>query len=858
MKPWQSMSPEEVLEALETTSGGLSSAEAARRLERDGPNKLEEGKKKTLAGIFLSQFADFMIWVLIAAALISGFLGEWVDTAIIALVVVLNAVMGTVQEFRAEAALEALQAMSAPTAKALRDSCAVKLPAEELAVGDVVLLEAGDCVPADLRLLESGSLKVEESALTGESAPVEKRAEERAAEDAPLGDRLNLAYLGTAVTYGRASGVVVGVGMNTEMGKIAHQLTSTQKETTPLQNKLNRLSNLLSILVIAIAAVIFGVGLLRAQPWNESFLTAVSLAVAAIPEGMVAVVTIVLAMGMQRMAGRGAIIRRLPAVETLGSTDVICSDKTGTLTLNRMTVQETWTGGAPRDRLYETMLHCNDAQAGEDGFVGDPTETALLDWLVAEGVCTARDVKERVRAGEIPFDSDRKLSTVAVDLPGGGTRVLVKGAPDVLVSRCDSQVTPDGVAVLGDAAPIALANEAMAQKALRVLAFAYKDVETVDLSDVAGAESGLTFCGLVGMIDPPREEVKQAVAQCRAAGILPVMITGDHKATASAIAGQLGILGDGRVAVTGAELERMSDGELVEKVPEIAVYARVSPEHKSRIVAAWQKRGKTVAMTGDGVNDAPALKAADIGVGMGITGTDVSKGASDMVLTDDNFATIVVAVREGRRIYDNIHKAVRFLLSSNCGEVLVLFAATVVGWTVLKPTHILWINLVTDSLPALALGAEPEEPGVMDRPPRGKNTPFFTPRQWFRVALTGLAEAALTLAAFLLGRRTGIENLDMTMAFITLSLLQLFATVGFQSEHNSLFRMKPREHPMLWLALGAALLLQLVVLFIPPLRLAFGLAVIPVGQWLEILLLCAAMLLVTEVQKWSARVRHEE
>ena len=856
--PWQTLPPEEVLSALESSMAGLSADEAAKRLAANGPNKLAQGKKKTVAGIFLSQFADFMIWVLIAAALVSGFLGEWVDAAIIAVVVLLNAVMGTVQESRAEAALAALQAMSAPYAKVLRDGTAVKVPAAGLVVGDVVLLEAGDSVPADLRLLDSGSLKVEESALTGESVPVEKDASLLAEADAPLGDRLNLAYMGTAVTYGRATGVVVAAAMDTEMGKIAHQLTSTEKEVTPLQKKLNKLSNLLSYAVIAIAVIIFGVGLLRQQPWNESFLTAVSLAVAAIPEGMVAVVTIVLAMGMQRMAKQGAIIRRLPAVETLGSTDVICSDKTGTLTLNRMTVQQVWTGAAPTDRLYETMLHCNDAQAGEGGFVGDPTETALLDHLVKEGICTAGQVKARVRAGEIPFDSDRKLSTVVIDLPDGRKRVLVKGAPDVLVARCDSRITPDGVAVLGDAAPILIENETMARKALRVLAFGYKDVDSVDLSDVAGTENNLIFCGLVGMIDPPREEVKQAVAECRQAGILPVMITGDHKITASAIAEQLGILGDGRIAITGTDLEKMSDEELYNRVPEIAVYARVAPEHKSRIVAAWQKRGKVVSMTGDGVNDAPALKGADIGVGMGITGTDVSKGASDMVLTDDNFATIVLAVKEGRRIFDNIHKAVRFLLSSNCGEVITMFAATLLGWTVLKPTHILWINLVTDSLPALALGVEPEEPGVMDRPPRGKDTPFFSGRQWLRVAATGLVEAGLTLAAFLLGRRTGVENMDMTMAFITLALLQLVATLGFQSEHSSLFQIKPREHPMLWLGLGASLLLQLVVLFVPPLRTAFDLVLLPGVQWLQVVLLCAVMLAFTEGQKWIARLRHED
>ena len=856
--PWQTQTPEEVLSALKSTPTGLTAQEAAARLAASGPNKLAEGKKKTVFGIFLAQFADFMIWVLIAAALISGFLGEWVDAAIIAVVVLLNAVMGTVQESRAEAALAALQAMSAPYAKVLRDGAAVKVPAADLVVGDVVLLEAGDSVPADLRLLESGSLKVEESALTGESVPVEKNAALLAQSDAPLGDRLNLAYMGTAVTYGRASGVVVATAMDTEMGKIAHQLTSTEKEVTPLQKKLNKLSNLLSYAVIAIAVIIFGVSLLRDQPWNESFLTAVSLAVAAIPEGMVAVVTIVLAMGMQRMAKQGAIIRRLPAVETLGSTDVICSDKTGTLTLNRMTVQQVWTDAAPVDRLYETMFHCNDAQAGEGGFVGDPTETALLDHLVREGVYTADQIKSRVRAGEIPFDSDRKLSTVVIDLENGKKRVLVKGAPDVLVARCDSHITPDGVAVLGDAAPILIENETMAQKALRVLAFGYKDVDAVDLSDVEGTENNLIFCGLVGMIDPPREEVKQAVAECRQAGILPVMITGDHKITASAIAEQLGILGDGRIAITGTDLEKMSDEELYNKVPEIAVYARVAPEHKSRIVAAWQKRGKVVSMTGDGVNDAPALKAADIGVGMGITGTDVSKGASDMVLTDDNFATIVLAVKEGRRIFDNIHKAVRFLLSSNCGEVITMFAATLLGWTVLKPTHILWINLVTDSLPALALGVEPEEPGVMDRPPRGKDTAFFTGRQWFRVAMTGLVEAGLTLAAFLLGRRTGIENMDMTMAFLTLALLQLVATLGFQSEHSSLFKIKPQEHPVLWLGLGASLLLQLVVLFVPPLRTAFDLVLLPGMQWLQVLGLCVIMLAFTEGQKLVARLRHED
>ena len=842
---------------LDSQAGGLTSQEAAVRLEKNGPNKLAEGKKTTLLGIFASQFKDFMIWVLIAAALISGFLGEPVDAAIIGVVVLLNAVMGTVQESRAEAALDALKAMSAPTAKVLRDGAVQKHPAADLVVGDVVLLEAGDCVPADLRLLESASLKIEESALTGESVPVEKDAGADVAEDASLGDRTNLAYLGTAVTYGRATGLVVATGMETEMGKIAQQLADTSKEVTPLQRQLNKLSNLLSWLVLGIAGIIFAVDLLRAIPISESFLTAVSLAVAAIPEGMVAVVTVVLAMGMGRMADRGAIIRRLPAVETLGSTHIICSDKTGTLTLNRMTVQELWTAGEDSDRLFEIMLHCNDGQAGDGRFVGDPTETALLDYLVEQGAATVEDVQARRRAGEIPFDSDRKLSTVVIDLDNGKKRVLVKGAPDVLLGRCTSRLKDGQAVVTNDFSDVEAANEAMALKALRVLAFGYKDVDAVNCEDLAGTESALTFCGLVGMIDPPREEAAQAVAECRRAGILPVMITGDHKITASAIAEKLGILGDGRRAVTGADLEAMSDEELFDQVDQIAVYARVSPEHKMRIVSAWQKKGKIVSMTGDGVNDAPALKAADIGVGMGITGTDVSKGASDMVLTDDNFATIVVAVEEGRRIFDNIHKAVRFLLSSNCGEVITMFFATLAGWTILGPTHILWINLVTDSLPALALGAEPAEDGVMNRPPRGKDAPFFTGRQWFRVLVVGIFEALFTVAAYLLGSRTSPEA-GTTMAFLTLALLQLFAALGFQSEHNSLFKIRVKEHKFLWLGLGVSALLQLVVLAIPALRTAFRLVVPTPIQWLEILGLCLLMLLITEIQKWIARRRNED
>ncbi|MBP1736618.1 MAG: ATPase, P-type (transporting), superfamily, subfamily [Oscillospiraceae bacterium] len=847
---WHTMDSAQTLDTLNTTAGGLSAEEAARRLEEYGPNHLEEGKKKSLLQIFGAQFKDFMIWVLVAAAGISAFLGEGVDAAIIGLVVMINAVMGTVQESKAEAALAALSKMAAPYAKVIRDEVTVKLPAAQLVPGDIVVLEAGDSIPADLRLLESNSLKIEESALTGESVPVEKSAGVTVQADAPLGDRINLAYLGTAVTSGRSVGVVVVSGINTEMGKIAHQLSTGGKEITPLQQKLNQLSNLLSYLVIAIAVIIFVIGKLGGRETMDMFLTAVSLAVAAIPEGMVAVVTIVLAMGMQRMAKQGAIIRRLPAVETLGSTDVVCSDKTGTLTLNRMTVTRTWTWDAPADRLFEVMLHCNDSQPGEGtALIGDPTETALLDYLIAEGTIELKDVKARIRSGEIPFDSDRKLSTVVIDLPDGKKRVLVKGAPDVLLSRCTHRVSGDGIAELESVGEAEAENEALAGQALRVLAFAYKDVDAVDTGDVEGTESGLIFSGLAGMIDPPRKEATQAIAVCRKAGILPVMITGDHKVTAAAIAQDLGILGDGRRVVTGAELEQMSDDQLFQEISDIAVYARVAPEHKSRIVAAWQKRGKIVSMTGDGVNDAPALKAADIGVGMGITGTDVSKGASDMVLTDDNFATIVIAVKEGRRIFDNIHKAVRFLLSSNAGEVVTLLAATLMGWTILKPVHILWINLVTDSLPALALGVEPAEDGVMERRPRGKNTPFFTGCEWGRIAVIGLVEAALTMTAFLLGTQYSQET-GMSMAFMTLSLCQLFAALGFQSEHHSVFRMRAKEHPALWGGLGVSAFLQCIVIVIPQLRSLFGLGSIPPVMWLAVLGLCLLMLLATELQKW--------
>ena len=847
------LTTEAVFRAVKSSSEGLTNEEAQKRLANSGPNELQQGESKTLLSIFLAQFADLMIWVLIGAALISGIVGEWVDTAIILAVVIINAVLGTAQESRAEKALEALKKMAAPTANVVRGGKIQQIPARELVVGDIVLLEAGDSVPADLRLIETAALKIEESALTGESVPVDKLTDPLESENLTVGDRINMAYMGTNVTYGRGTGVVTATGMQTEMGSIAEQLASTEKEITPLQRKLNQISNMLSIGVIGIAIATFVIGLLSGVPALEMFLTAVSLAVAAIPEGLVAVVTIVLAVGMTRMAAKGAIIRRLPAVETLGSTQIICSDKTGTLTQNKMTVQELWSENP--DILYDAMGHCNDSKLDEAGeTIGDPTETALIDYILKENKWTVEQVNQRQREGEIPFDSARKLSSVAVRKSNpGGLRVYVKGAPDVLLDRCTHEDRNGDVVPLSDErrSEIAAANDAMAGRALRVLAFGYRDVsEKPDFDNPEAVENDLVFCGLTGMIDPARPEAKEAIATCKLAGIKPVMITGDHKVTAVAIAEDLGIMDERSRAVTGADLDQMSDGELEYEVENISVYARVAPEHKSRIVNAWQRKGQIVAMTGDGVNDAPALKTADIGVGMGITGTDVSKQAADMVLTDDNFATIVSAVKEGRRIFSNIHKTVRFLLSSNVGEVIAILTSTIIGWRLLAPVHILWINLVTDTFPALALGAEPAEPDVMEREPRDSREPLLGVRDWVRIVFVGAVEAMVTLFAYRLG---GGGQVGTTMAFLTLSLSQLFAAFGFQSDRHSVIHVRPKEHPWLWRGLLASAALQLAVIFVPVLRNLFDLAVLTAGQWLIVLAMCLVMLFFIELQKWVAR-----
>lgn len=853
-KAWYVLSKEETVATLNTSLNGLTQIEAGARLEKDGFNRLEQGETKSILAIFLTQFGDLMIWVLIAAAVISGLLGSWIDASIILVVVLLNAIIGTIQESKAEAALDALKEMAAPTANVLRDGEIQTIPAANVVVGDVVILEAGDSIPADIRLVETFSFKIEESALTGESVPVEKSSKAlEGSSHVGIGDRVNMAHMGTNVTYGRARGVVVEVGMGTEMGAIATQLASTEKEITPLQRKLNQISNVLSIGVVGIAIIVFVVGWIGGNEPLEMFLTAVSLAVAAIPEGLVAVVTIVLATGMSRMAGRGAIIRRLPAVETLGSTQIICSDKTGTLTQNKMTVTKIYSYN--NEILFDAMGHCNDSNLNNDNeTVGDPTETALIDYILANSEWNSDAIRNRVRVGEVPFASERKLSTVAIKHPyGKGMRIFVKGAPDILLGRCINEDRSSEILALVPERKreIEQANNDMASQALRVLAFGYKDCEDeVDFEQVSQVENGLTFVGLTGMIDPARPEVTDAIRVCRKAGITPVMITGDHKVTAMAIATELGIMDGDKRSVVGADIEEMTDEQLQAQVAEIAVYARVAPEHKTRIVKAWQANGKVVAMTGDGVNDAPALKTADIGVGMGITGTDVSKQASDMVLTDDNFATIVSAVKEGRRIFDNIHKTVRFLLSSNAGEVIAILSATVFGWRLLAPVHILWINLVTDTLPALALGIEPAEKDIMERKPRDSKMPFLSGLDWFRILTVGAVEGILALVAYVIGGK-GVTG--TTMVFLTLSLSQLFAAVGYQSEHHSIIRIHPKEHPWLWLAFLGSAALQLVVVFVPFLRELFELTLLTGQQWLVVLGLCLAMLAFIEFQKLVVR-----
>ena len=846
---------------------GLSQNEVTERLQKYGENRLKEKKKQSNLSRFIGQFKDVMIIILLIAAAVSfGVVvfeknwGELFEPILILVIVVLNAIMGVYQEGKAEKALDALKNMSAPHARVIRDGQESIVDASNLVVGDIIRLEAGDFVPADARLIYSVGLKSEESALTGESVPTDKDYSAKIGADAPLGDRSNMVFSGCSITYGTATAVVVATGMDTEMGKIAGLLEGEGDTQTPLQKKLAGLGKYLGFMALGACAVIFVVGLLNDINPLEIFMTSVSLAVSAIPEGLPAIVTIVLSIGVQRMASKNALIRRLPAVETLGSASVICSDKTGTLTQNRMTLTKAYIDGGSIEEITEnnssdiqTLLNyatlCCDGNVvfGEtEEHIGDPTETAIIVAAHKNGSEKSELNEKYHRLGEIPFDSDRKLMTTVNEINGKIT-VIVKGAFDMLTPRC----------VSGDIEKAGKITEEMSGEALRVLAVAYKVIDKVpeDMTSTA-LENGLTFMGLLGMIDPPRPEAKEAVALCRKAGIKPVMITGDHVITASAIAKALGIMEEGDMAITGAELDAMSDEELNSKITQISVYARVSPENKIRIVKAWQKKGQVVSMTGDGVNDAPALKAADIGCAMGITGTDVAKGASDMTLTDDNFATIVDAVKEGRGIYANIKKVVAFLLGTNIGEVITVFLAMVL-WhkTPLLSMQLLWINLVTDSLPAIALGMEPVEKDIMNNKPRPKDEDIFAGGLGVRVVLQGIMFAIITLVGFRLGETAmGIE-VGQTMAFMILSLSQIVQSFNMRSNH-SLFKIGPFTNNKLNGAAALSLLLVLAILF-TPLRVAFGLSLLPAYMYLIALGLIIVPLVVMELSKWLGLISHK-
>ena len=803
-------SSSEVFGEVKSTENGLTSEQARRRSAETGKNKLAEGKKTPLILRFLSQFADPMIIILIAAAVISAITSVLQkefpsDVIIIMFVVIVNAILGVYQESKAEKAIEALQKMAAATTKVLRDGKVCEIPSEDLTVGDVVLLEAGDAVPADGRIFESASLKIEESALTGESVPVNKFIKAIGLEgqkDVPLGDRKNMMYMGSTVVYGRGKAVITSIGMDTEMGKIAGALSSAKDEQTPLQKKLGQLSKILSFIVLGICVFMFAFDIVRALITGTelnldfllgSFMLAVSLAVAAIPEGLAAVVTVVLSIGVTNMSKKNAIIRKLTAVETLGCAQIICSDKTGTLTQNKMTVVEHYCDN--EKMLAEGMALCTDVNLDDDGnLVGEPTEMALVAYSMSLGMNKNELLKSAPRVGEAPFDSNRKMMST-IHKTADGILQFTKGAPDEILKHCTRIFKNGEVSPLTDADRDAVLkkNKEFADRALRVLACGYKQLSCVPEDQSPDKiENELVFCGLVGMIDPVRPEVKAAIEECRGAGIRPIMITGDHKDTAVAIALELGIIKDKSEAITGAELDDISDEDFKEKVTQYSVYARVQPEHKVRIVNAWKSRGMITAMTGDGVNDAPSIKSADIGVGMGITGTDVTKNVADMVLADDNFATIVSAVEEGRRIYDNIRKSIQFLLSSNLSEVMAIFTANLLGFTILKPVHLLWINLVTDCFPALALSMEKGEKDLMKRPPRKSSDGIFAGGVGFDVVYQGIFVTLLTLAAYFIGhfmeagRWELTESADgMTMAFLTMSMCEIFHSFNMRSQHGS-------------------------------------------------------------------------
>ena len=856
MKKTYTQSAQEVLDALQVDKNGLTQAEARARLEKYGPNKLKEGEKPTLLQRFLQQLKDPMLIILLIAAGVSALTGwlagesEWAEVIIILVVVLLNAVLGVFQESKAEAAIEALQTMTASTCKVIRYGKQMNLRSDELVPGDIVVLEAGDAVPADGRIIENASLKIEEAALTGESVPVNKMIDALYLQDAggevPLGDRKNMCYMGSTVVYGRGKAVITATGMDTEMGKIAGALAEAKDEQTPLQRKLDELGKMLSKIVLGICIFMFAFNLFVARnalsvPGHtlsvvlDTFMVAVSLAVAAIPEGLATVVTVVLSIGVTKMSQRNAVIRRLTAVETLGCTQVICSDKTGTLTQNKMTVVD----HVGETKLLATaMALCSDANLNESNQAeGEPTECALVNFAYDVGLHKADLEKSAPRVDEAPFDSGRKMMSTIHDL-GGSFVQYTKGGPDVVLGRCayyyengeTKPMTPE------KRAEIMAANKAMADKALRVLAAAKRDWSQKPGDNTPEfLEQELVFLGLTGMIDPVRPEVKAAIEECRSAGIRAVMITGDHKDTAVAIAKELGIITDASQAITGTELDQISDEDLLEAVKKYGVYARVQPEHKTRIVTAWKANDAITAMTGDGVNDAPSIKSADIGVGMGITGTDVTKNVADMVLADDNFATIVSAVGEGRRIYDNIRKAIQFLLASNMSEVLGIFGATLMGFTLLNPVHLLFINLVTDCFPALALGMEAAEPDTMHRPPRDSQEGIFAGGMLGDIIYQGVLVTVLTVVSYIIGNAfevgrlampVGISEHGMTMAFLTMSMCEIFHSFNLRSARKSIFTLKT-HNKVLWLAMAGSLLLTTAVLEIPFLANAFGFT--PVG-----------------------------
>ena len=864
-----------VLAEIQSSADGLSSAEAEARLQANGKNKLAEGKKDSLLKRFVDQLMDPMILILLAAAAISGVLavveGEsMTDVIIILAVVIINAVLGVYQESKAEKAIEALQEMSAATSKVLRDGRIQVVHSEDLVVGDVVLLEAGDAVPADGRLIENASLKIEEAALTGESVPVTKFIDiihlEDSSKEVPLGDRKNMVYMGSTVVYGRGQAVITATGMDTEMGKIADALANASEGQTPLQIKLSQLSKILTWLVLGICVVIFVVQTLRSGGLSfegvlDSFMVAVSLAVAAIPEGLAAVVTVVLSIGVTNMSKRNAIIRRLTAVETLGCAQIICSDKTGTLTQNKMTVVDCF--GDNEKYLATAMALCCDAELADDGSVtGEPTEAALVVWANKLGLPKPELKAANPRSGEAPFDSGRKLMST-VHLVNGQYIQYTKGAPDVVIDRCTHYLKDGNPVPMTDAykKEIVTNNKAMADRALRVLACAQRIWDSEPAYEADVLEQDLCFVGLSGMIDPVRPEVKDAITECNHAGIRAIMITGDHIDTAIAIARELGILSGDRKAITGSMLNEMSDDEFAKELANISVYARVQPEHKTRIVNAWRDAGYVTAMTGDGVNDAPSIKSADIGVGMGITGTDVTKNVADMVLTDDNFATIVGAVEEGRRIYDNIRKAIQFLLGSNMSEVISIFVATLMGFTILEPVHLLWINLVTDCFPALALGMEEAEPDIMRRKPRNAKAGIFADGMGIDIAYQGLMVSALVMLSYFIGHfmETGnwaIETSSegMTMAFLTMSMAEIFHSFNMRSQRGSIFRL-PKQNKILLGAAVLTLIATTLVCEVPVLAAAFGFSSVNLAEYLVAVGLGVLVIPIVEVVKFFQRKR---